>query len=185
MTNENLPNTTEESTPEIVKTDLDTIAEKCQNDISIADYLGSSTLDNMKSFLIVYARSQLTRIIKLTKALDEMETALLEEAMKPENISPETLMATIKTIQNSLNSAINLVKQVTSDESFINVIIDNSKVINNNLNQVNNYAINNARIQLPSQKSRAKVRDTVSLILAKLEEEEGESNAPVDPRKKK
>jgi hypothetical protein len=68
-------------------------------------------------------------------------------------------------LQNSLNQSLNLIKQVTTDESYLNVIIQNTQVVNNTLN---NYNVRAPIIA--NQDSRDKVRTAVSTILAKFEE---------------
>lgn len=152
---------------DLVNMDLKGIAKLAKRDIDITQALSSNTADNMKAFLLVYSRSQLSRVVTLTNALSKLEDQLITQATtNPECYNnPEALMAIIRTLQNSLNQSINLIKQVTTDESYLNVIIQNTQVVNNTLN---NYNVRAPIIA--NQDSRDKVRTAVSTILAKFEE---------------
>lgn len=151
---------------DLVNADLKTIAKLAKKDIDITPALSANTADNMKAFLLVYSRSQLNRVVTLTNALGKLEDKLIQEATNnPECWNPEVLMGIIRTLQNSLNNSINLIKQVTTDESYLNVIIQNTQVINNNLSH---YSV--AAPILANQDSRDKVRTAVSAILSKVEE---------------
>lgn len=152
---------------DLVNMDLKGIAKLAKRDIDITQALSANTADNMKAFLLVYSRSQLSRVVTLTNALSKLEDQLIVQATtNPECYNnPEALMAIIRTLQNSLNQSLNLIKQVTTDESYLNVIIQNTQVVNNTLN---NYNVRAPIIA--NQDSRDKVRTAVSTILAKFEE---------------
>lgn len=152
---------------DLVNADLNTIARLAKKDIDITQALSVNTADNMKAFLLVYSRSQLSRVVKLTNALSKLEDNLIDQALTNPGCmyDPEMLMSIIRTIQNSLNQAISLIKQVTTDESYLNVIIQNTQIVNNNLNQIHVGAP-----ILDNQDSRDKVRTAVATILSKFEE---------------
>lgn len=152
---------------DLVNMDLKGIAKLAKRDIDITQALSANTADNMKAFLLVYSRSQLSRVVTLTNALSRLEDQLISQATtNPECYNnPEALMAIIRTLQNSLNQSLSLIKQVTTDESYLNVIIQNTQVVNNTLN---NYNVRAPIIA--NQDSRDKVRTAVSTILAKFEE---------------
>lgn len=152
---------------DLVNMDLKGIAKLAKRDIDITQALSANTADNMKAFLLVYSRSQLSRVVTLTNALSKLEDQLISQATtNPECYNnPEALMAIIRTLQNSLNQSLSLIKQVTTDESYLNVIIQNTQVVNNTLN---NYNVRAPIIA--NQDSRDKVRTAVSTILAKFEE---------------
>ena len=152
---------------DLVNMDLKGIAKLAKRDIDITQALSANTADNMKAFLLVYSRSQLSRVVALTNALSKLEDQLISQATtNPECYNnPEALMAIVRTLQNSLNQSLSLIKQVTTDESYLNVIIQNTQVVNNTLN---NYNVRAPIIA--NQDSRDKVRTAVSTILAKFEE---------------
>lgn len=158
---------TDKRKQDLVNMDLKGIAKLAKRDIDITQALSANTADNMKAFLLVYSRSQLSRVVTLTNALSKLEDQLISQATtNPECYNnPEALMAIIRTLQNSLNQSLSLIKQVTTDESYLNVIIQNTQVVNNTLN---NYNVRAPIIA--NQDSRDKVRTAVSTILAKFEE---------------
>lgn len=167
-------------TNNLIKANIREIAKLCKRDVDISSALSEHTIDNMKAFLVAYSRSQLTRVIKLTDALGKLEDALIEQSLEPQHMDPFVLMNVIKVIQSSLNQAMNMIQKVTSDESFINIIIDNSKTINNTLNQYNDNRSNTP--VLLNQDSRDKVRNLANQILGKLSEEEKRNNVVIDSK---
>lgn len=153
---------------DLANADLNTLARLVRKDVDVTPALSSNTADNMKAFLLIYSRSQLNRVVSLTNALGKLEDQLIQRAIaNPEEYDPNTLMSIIRVLQNSLNQAINLIKQVTTDESYLSVIIQNTQVINNSLNQYNSGPVMPV---LANQDSRDKVRHAVSMILAKVDE---------------
>lgn len=158
----------------LVSADLSTIARLAKKDIDITAALTDKTVDNMKAFLIIYSRSQLNRVVKLTNSLNKMEDQLIEKAMAGQDIDMDALMSVIRVIQKSLDSALGLIKQVTTDESYLQVIVNNTKVVNNTLNQYNVSTAASIPV-LANQDSREKVRSAIGAILNKVSEL-GEAN---------
>lgn len=158
----------------LVSADLGTIARLAKKDIDITAALTDKTVDNMKAFLIIYSRSQLNRVVKLTNSLNKMEDQLIEKAMAGQDIDMDALMSVIRVIQKSLDSALGLIKQVTTDESYLQVIVNNTKVVNNTLNQYNVSTAASIPV-LANQDSREKVRSAIGAILNKVSEL-GEAN---------
>lgn len=155
----------------LVKADMRQLAKLCRNDIDITSALSANTVDNMKAFLVAYSRSQLNRVVTLTNSLNRLEDDLINQTLEGGIADPELLMAVIRTIHRSLDSALGLIKQVTSDESYLQVIINNTRIIQNNINQTNiNNRIHEANPILASQDSRDKVRGALNTIFAKLNE---------------
>ena len=153
----------------LVKADMRQLAKLCRDDVDITSALSTHTVDNMKAFLVAYSRSQLNRVVTLTNSLSKLEDDLISQTLKQEDVDPELIMSVIRTIQKSLDSALSLIKQVTSDESYLQVIINNTKIVQNNISQTN---INNRTSYpiLDNQDSRDKVRTAVATILSKFEE---------------
>lgn len=163
----------------LVKADMRQLAKLCRDDIDITLALSTHTVDNMKAFLVAYSRSQLNRVVTLTNNLSKLEDDLISQTLKQEDVDPELIMSVIRTIQKSLDSALSLIKQVTSDESYLQVIINNTKIVQNNISQTN---INNRTSYpiLDNQDSRDKVRGALNTIFAKLNELPIEEGGVVD-----
>lgn len=162
----------------LVKADMRELAKLCKADVDITPALSSHTVDNMKAFLVAYSRSQLNRVVTLTNTLSALEDQLTQQIIGKEDIDPEMIMAVIRTIQKSLDSAISLIKQVTTDETYLQVIINNTKIVQNNVNQMNVAHVNNPI--LANQDSRDKVRGALSTIFAKLNELPTNTGGAVD-----
>ena len=176
MTDEKEKEVVETTVPEVTpQTDLSILASRVQNDVSIAQSVTPDTLDNMKLFLIVYSRSQVERIIKLTNRLQELEDRLL--AKSDEVVDIYDLMNIIKLIQGSLDRSIDAIKQITKNEEYMQVVINNANIINNQMNTYN--GINSTRdlsIRY-NQDSRERVRSAMSKIIEVLNQEESEELA--------
>lgn len=166
----------ETTVPEVTpQTDLSILASRVQNDVSIAQSVTPDTLDNMKLFLIVYSRSQVERIIKLTNRLQELEDRLL--AKSDEVVDIYDLMNIIKLIQGSLDRSIDAIKQITKNEEYMQVVINNANIINN---QMNTYSGINSTRDLSmryNQDSRERVRSAMSKIIEVINQEESEELA--------
>ena len=161
---------TDEKSPTLIDKkhlDLDQLAQLAMVDEDISSALSDNTVDNMKKFLVIYSRSQLNRVVRLNAVLQTLEDDLMTRALTGE-CNTDQLMNVIRLISKSLENAINLVKQVTTDESYLQVIVNNSKIINNTLNYNN---INGVRdfSKIANQESREKVRTAIQTILQKVD----------------
>ena len=166
----------ETTVPEVTpQTDLSILASRVQNDVSIAQSVTPDTLDNMKLFLIVYSRSQVERIIKLTNRLQELEDRLLSKS--DEVVDIYDLMNIIKLIQGSLDRSIDAIKQITKNEEYMQVVINNANIINNQMNTYNGINSTRDLSMRYNQDSRERVRSAMSKIIEVLNQEESEELA--------
>lgn len=163
----------------LISTNIKKIAELCEKENDISSALTSNTINNIKAFLVSYSRSQLNRVIKLTDALGKLEDELIEKSLSVEDIDSLLLMRIVKTIQKSLDSALSMIKQITSDESYINAIVNSNNTISNTINKVN---VDEDVSFVLSQDSRETVRTIVGQILEKVKELDtnNEDNKEVD-----
>ena len=176
MTDEKEKEVVETPVPEVTpQTDLSILANRVQNDVSIAQSVTPDTLDNMKLFLIVYSRSQVERIIKLTNRLQELEDRLL--AKSDEVVDIYDLMNIIKLIQGSLDRSIDAIKQITKNEEYMQVVINNANIINNQMNTYNGINSTRDLSMRYNQDSRERVRSAMSKIIEVLNQEESEELA--------
>lgn len=154
-----------------VSNDLKELANMVNSNQDITQAIGSDAVNNIKAWLLIYTRSQLSRVIKLTTTLSSLEDRVLTMANdKDVELSIDEICKLIGVIQGSLKSTIDLIKQVTSDESYLNVIVHNTNIVNNTLNEYNGMTINNASdVILKNKRSREKVRDAVGVILNQLD----------------
>lgn len=114
-----------------------------------------STQQDMKAYLSLYARSQLTRIEKLTNYLDKLEDKMMQDI---DSYDPYQFLNAMKNLQSSLANAIDLVKLVGTDERYLNIIYNENNAYINNLQMGNKIDIGLSR------ESRDKLRSIISQI---------------------
>lgn len=114
-----------------------------------------STQQDMKAYLSLYARSQLTRIEKLTNYLDKLEDKMMQDI---DSYDPYQFLTAMKNLQSSLANAIELVKLVGTDERYLNIIYNENNAYINNLQMGNKIDIGLSR------ESRDKLRSIISQI---------------------
>lgn len=114
-----------------------------------------STQQDMKAYLSLYARSQLTRIEKLTNYLDKLEDKMMENI---DSYDPYQFLSAMKNLQSSLANAIDLVKLIGTDEKYLNIIYNENNAYINNLQMGNKIDIGLSR------ESRDKLRSIINQI---------------------
>lgn len=114
-----------------------------------------STQQDMKAYLSLYARSQLTRIEKLTNYLDKLEDKMMQDI---DSYDPCQFLTAMRSLQSSLANAIDLVKLVGTDERYLNIIYNENNAYINNLQMGNKIDIGLSR------ESRDKLRSIISQI---------------------
>ena len=148
---------------------LEEVAEMAKNEVSIANAVTSQTLDNLKIFQIVYSRSQLERVVKLTNRLQELEDRLLDRSEEVTDLYD--LMNIIKLIQGSLDRSLEAIKQITRNEEFLQVVIQNANIVNNytGINSTRDLA------KIHNQDSRDKIRNAISSMIDLLNQDNTET----------
>ena len=151
---------------ELVHTD-DTNGVELNNSADMAKYLSEgnslnqdlsivkSTQQDMKAYLSLYARSQLTRIEKLTNYLDKLEDKMMQDI---DSYDPYQFLNAMKNLQSSLANAIDLVKLVGTDERYLSIIYNENNAYINNLQMGNKIDVGLSR------ESRDKLRSIISQI---------------------
>ena len=130
------------------------------NSLSESDNSGykelvEGTQNDMKSYLALYARSQLLRVEKLTRYLDRIEDKMVEDI---DCYEPKQFIQAMMTLQASLNSAVELIKMIGTDDRYLNVFYtENNTLINAAIQN------NNVHVDLPRE-SREKLRDAINKI---------------------
>ena len=149
------------------------VAEMAKNEISIANAVTSQTLDNLKIFQIVYSRSQLERVVKLTNRLQELEDRLLDRSEEVTDLYD--LMNIIKLIQGSLDRSLDAIKQITRNEEFLQVVIQNANIVNNQLNSYTGINSTRDLAKIHNQDSRDKIRNAISSMIDLLNQDNTET----------
>ena len=152
---------------------LEEVAEMAKNEVSIANAVTSQTLDNLKIFQIVYSRSQLERVVKLTNRLQELEDRLLDRSDEVTDLY--NLMNVIKLIQGSLDRSLEAIKQITRNEEYLQVVIQNANIVNNQLNSYTGINSTRDLAKIHNQDSRDKIRNAISSMIDLLNQDNTET----------
>lgn len=152
---------------------LEEVAEMAKNEVSIANAVTSQTLDNLKIFQIVYSRSQLERVVKLTNRLQELEDRLLDRSDEVTDLY--NLMNIIKLIQGSLDRSLEAIKQITRNEEYLQVVIQNANIVNKQLNSYTGINSTRDLAKIHNQDSRDKIRNAISSMIDLLNQDNTET----------
>lgn len=152
---------------------LEEVAEMAKNEVSIANAVTSQTLDNLKIFQIVYSRSQLERVVKLTNRLQKLEDRLLDRSDEVTDLYD--LMNVIKLIQGSLDRSLEAIKQITRNEEYLQVVIQNANIVNNQLNSYTGINSTRDLAKIHNQDSRDKIRNAISSMIDLLNQDNTET----------
>jgi len=132
-------------------------AKEGLSDSDFSQLTSDSTSRQLKVFLLLLARNELLRVIRLTNALNELEESFLKEALEnKEEMGIGSLSGIMKSVVDSLNRSTELIHRVMNDDS-IKFIIDNSTNIFNTQQ--------NAVVILDSVASREKVKKIANQFL--------------------
>lgn len=135
----------------------------------ITQYIPSNSVDNMRAFMISYIRSRVHRVIKTTQYLEDLEDRLYEQVMK-HNMPPSIIMNAIGTINSNLQATIAMMKNLTSDENYMNLIISqtNNIVQNNNIHRESKTVLD--------KESRGRVLELANSMLGSIDNLEYEDS---------
>lgn len=143
------------------KNNIKRLTNSYKEEADMLSELTENTISNMKNFLIMYSKNQLNKVIKLNNSLGKLEDELIKKALTSEELDITLLIRVVKVIQGSLDSSINMIKQISSDESYVD-LINNSIESNNDIRE---------KIPiLQSQDSRDKVRSFIEEILENVKD---------------
>ena len=147
---------TESVIPSTITTSMD-LARYLGNGGTLEEELPAitSSQQDMKSYLSLYARSQLIRIEKLTNYLDQLESKMMN---KIDDFNPKDFISAMQTLQCALSNAIELVKMVGTDDKYLSIIY------NDNKSYIENMQVNNKIDIGLSRESRDKLRSIISKI---------------------
>lgn len=127
--------------------------------------------NNSKIFLIYYAKSQLSRVIKLTNYLQVMEDRMMDAITNMNKVHPALYLQAIEALQKSVDSAIQLIDKVSTNDNYISLIYNDNRqqLIDNSQNLISN------RIEI-SKDSREKLRRIAEHLLSTLDKSSNESH---------
>lgn len=139
----------------------DIVRKSCDEEIITSDVVPFNNVrNNSKVFLIYYAKSQLTRVIKLTNYLQVLEDKIMNDVMAAEEISIDQLLRVAGSIQSSVNAALSLIDKISTNDNYISLIYNDNRqqLIDNSQNLISN------KIEI-SKDSREKLRRIAENLL--------------------
>ena len=127
--------------------------------------------NNSKIFLIYYAKSQLQRVIKLTNYLQVLEDRMMDTITNMAKVHPDLYLRAIETLQKSVDSAIQLIDKVSTNDNYISLIYNDNRqqLIDNS----QNLSLNKIEI---SKDSREKLRRIAEHLMTSLERVSNENS---------
>ena len=148
---------------------LDKIANDDQTLQDIKDLTSTKVTDQLKVFLIAQARSELKRVVTLTKFLDKLESSFMDKV----NYAIENDSLTLKQYTNIIGLITELLNR--SNTIILNVLKDDSltALINTTIYASNDTSVSMSTVsQLKDPQSRERVRNVIKNILNQTQEYE-------------
>ena len=156
----------EQMKKDIENMSLEEIASKSARDgmseKAISYLLSDNTMDSMKAFLVVLAKRELKRVVKIINSLGEMEDSLIDivrDRRERNELSSTELAYLIRTLHSSLDRSMELIHSIVEDEKYYQFIIDNSQ----------ETTINNVPEYLTDSSSRERVRVAVNNLIETID----------------
>lgn len=138
------------------------------NSSEVAMLLSPNNVDNMKAFLVVLARNELTRVVRLIDSMNKLEDRLMSIVEDDsQNMDPGQIAYIMRTLQSSLDKAMGLINKVTEDNQLNQFILNTT--INNTTNNVE-VTDSKVAILLQDEASRDKIRTLASGLVQGLKD---------------
>lgn len=150
---------------------MTTISNNEQSLDDIKNLTSSKVTDQLKVFLVSQARNELSRIVKLTKFLDKLESKFIDKvdkAMEEDALTLKQYNDVISIITDLLARSNEIVYKVLKDDSLMTIL--NTTIYTSN----NTTQVTSAIATLKDPQSRERVRNVIQNILATTVAYEGE-----------
>lgn len=148
---------------------VDDIVRRTQREdvLTPEDVPFSNVRNNLKMFLVYFAKSQLGRVIKLTGYLQTLEDRVMNEIDTMSEPDPDLLLRVITSIQASVNSALQLIDKISTNDSYISLVFNDNRqqMLDNSKNLIA------SRVEI-SKDSREKLRRIAEDLLTSLDHEQ-------------
>lgn len=146
-------------------TNLDMMTQIARNEQSLEDIknlTSSKVTDQLKVFLISQARNELSRVVKLTKFLDRLESEYMnkvENAMESGSMTLRQYSDTIGLITDLLSRSNDIIYKVLRDDSLMTIL--NTTIYSTD----GSTQVSSVVSSLKDAQSRERVRNVVQNIL--------------------
>lgn len=141
---------------------METISNNSQSLEDIKNLTSSKVTDQLKVFLISQARNELSRVVKLTKFLDKLESNYMEkvdQAMENNELTLKQYSDVIELITGLLSRSNEIIYKVLRDDSLM-TILNTTIYTSNSSTQVSSVVAS-----LKDAQSRERVRNVIQNIL--------------------
>lgn len=141
---------------------METISTNSQSLEDIKNLTSSKVTDQLKVFLISQARNELSRVVKLTKFLDKLESNYMEkvnQAMENNELTLKQYSDVIELITSLLSRSNEIIYKVLRDDSLM-TILNTTIYTSNSSTQVSSVVAS-----LKDAQSRERVRNVIQNIL--------------------
>lgn len=126
----------------------------------------SKVTDQLKVFLIAQARNELSRVVKLTKFLDKLESQFMskvDEAILDDNLTLQQYSDIINVITGLLGRSNAIISKVLNDDSLMTIL-------NTTIYTTGESSTTSVVSMLKDQSSRERVRAVIQTIINKTED---------------
>lgn len=153
---------------------MDLIADGALSETELPDLIEREAIINRtKLFLVAQAKTELKRIVRLTRLLDTLEERY-EQRLEVEQYHMELdeYQKAIRTINTCIDRSNKLIKSIVNDEELTSIlIVNNQSQVNNNIDITENKLVVEG---LENPESRNRVVQAVDSILSQLKTKEEE-----------
>lgn len=142
---------------------METISQDCQSYQDIKNLTSSRITDQLKVFLVSQARNELTRVVKLTKFLDKLESSFIskaDKAMTEGSLSLKQYSDVINLTTSLLARSNDIIYKVLRDDSLMTILNTTIYTTTGTTSQVTT-----ATSCLKDAQSRERVRAVIQNIL--------------------
>ncbi len=153
---------------------MDLIADGALNETELPDLIERDEIINRtKLFLVAQAKSELKRIVRLTRLLDNLEERYADRLETEQfDMELDDYQKALRTINTCIDRSNKLIKSIVNDEELTSILIVNNQAqVNNNIDITENKLIVDG---LESPESRNRVVQAVDNILSQLKTKEEE-----------
>lgn len=141
---------------------MKTISENSQSLEDIKNLTSSRVTDQLKVFLISQARNELSRVVKLTRFLDKLESNYMtkvDQAMEQGDLTLKQYSEVIELITSLLARSNDIIYKVLRDDSLMTIL--NTTIYTSN----SSTRVSSVVASLKDPQSRERVRSVIQNIL--------------------
>lgn len=130
----------------------------------VDDLMAKDIPTQVRAFMLLKARNELLRIIRVSETLRKLEDTYMERVLADQDgMDVKSLAKSIETMANSLQRSMDMVNSVINDKELKLVVEQTSNVYNDNRTNVVSYNV----IQ-QSQEAREKLRQVSTRLLSSI-----------------